>query len=57
MIDIFAHEYGWTVQEILGLPITGALTLINRIRDRYPVQAERDQLLSVESFENMMKAK
>lgn len=54
MIDIFAHEYGWTPSRVLNLPITGAMVLINRIRDRYPEQAERDKLISVAQFENMM---
>jgi hypothetical protein len=55
LIDIFAHEYGWTPSQILSMPITGAIVLIDRIRDRYPEQAERDKLISVESFEGMMK--
>jgi hypothetical protein len=39
------------------MPITGAIVLIDRIRDRYPEQAERDKLISVGSFESMMKVK
>ena len=35
LIDVFGHEYGYTPTRVIELPVTGALILIDRIRDRY----------------------
>ena len=35
LIDIFGCEYGYTPAWVIELPVTGALILIDRVRDRY----------------------
>lgn len=35
VIDVFGHEYGYTPQQVVDIPIIGTLILIQRIENRY----------------------
>jgi len=35
LIDVFGHEYGYTPQQVMDIPIPGGLILIQRIENRY----------------------
>lgn len=49
IIDIFGHEYGYTPDQVLNLPVIGALMLINRIHERYPTKKGKFKKLQVAS--------
>jgi len=57
LIDGLAHEYGWTPGQILDLPITGAIMLIQRINERYSVDKHKrsQRIMSIGELENLMR--
>jgi len=59
LIDIFSHEYGYTPQQTLDLPIIGAVLLIRRIEDRYPKAKGKKKIptMSLDTFDKMLKGK
>jgi hypothetical protein len=56
LVDAFAHEYHWSVEQILELPITGVTLLVQRICARYPKpEGQKDDVISVEEFASLMR--
>lgn len=57
IIDIFGYEYGYLPSETIAMPITGAILLLNRIKERYNTNLKAQNEISINQLRDIMKLK
>jgi len=50
IIDILAHEYGWTIEYIMNLPISVIVRLLRAIKQRHALRDQLDQMNIAKGF-------